>query len=113
MTGLGPDFVTAVVERADDLSLIAVTVFPVDLLVSVSTLNPDAVVVPLDDYGNFPGVCSHLHGERPDLTIIGASLAVVRIWSGTGEEEGTCTTIEYSAENLLAAIRGSTDFPRT
>ena len=78
---------------------------PVELLLAVRDLTPDVVFVPLDEENNLPGVCSHVVGEAPAITIVGISELSMKIVTPQVGDSMQAPVLPYSDDAVLAAVR--------
>jgi hypothetical protein len=81
-----------------DLEVVAEVSDPVELLVAVRESRAHAVIVPLLESGDLPGVASHLLAEYPGRRVIGLSFGPDMLY--TAER-----VTGASVQNLLDAIR--------
>lgn len=59
-----------IVNEDEDLLVIRETPDPVEVLLKVKDLGPDAVILPQTPQGGEPGICSHLLLEYPNLLVV-------------------------------------------
>ncbi len=59
------------IQREDDVEVIAEVDDPVDLLFGVDLSEVDVVIHAWPESHEMPGICTHLLGEYPDLLVIG------------------------------------------
>ncbi len=86
-----------------DMEMVGEVFDSVELLLAVGQRNADLVILSLAEGGTEPGICSHLLGEYPHLSILALSQhgEVAVLWR---EEIVTEELPIASDESLLAAI---------
>ena len=96
--------ITRLLESQPDVEVVAGIRDPLELLLVVRETCADVVILPVQEDGKEPGVCSHLLAEYPRLTIFGVSPGGERMF----ELVPTISPIERmtnEVEVILEAIR--------
>ena len=103
------EVVRKIIEQEGDMEIVGEVLDPLDLLVAVRETKADAVIVALNN-SEAPGVCSHLLGVYPDLTILG-----VAPQGNSAFIEQLCPRrreiINPSDESILRALRQAIQSP--
>ena len=91
------------IEGQRDMEIVGEARGRFDLLLAVKDAHADAVILSAED-SDVPGLCSHLLGEYPGLTIL-----TLGIKGGHAVVEQLCPSrreiVNPSSENVLAALR--------
>src|SRR5438128_41022 len=65
--------VKRLLESQPDIDVIGPIADAIELLLAVREIDADAVILPLQDDGEEPGLCSHLLAEYPGLLVLAVS----------------------------------------